>query len=137
VKRALLALALFVAGALAGQDDSALATPARGYALVAFGVAEQCRVLLAVEGDALLVDRDGNGELTDDGERILRNHQERYVTDVAACDAEGRRGRFRLTAAVVCDGDGQPGLTVLSVNPVEDIQGFHGLAGRVPFAARV
>jgi RNA polymerase sigma factor (sigma-70 family) len=41
------------------------------YALLAFGPAAEKRVWLILDGDVLYIDRNGNGDLTDEGERIL------------------------------------------------------------------
>jgi len=40
------------------------------YALLVFGAEARTRVWLAIDGDTLYVDRNGNGDLTDTGERI-------------------------------------------------------------------
>src|SRR5262245_29667829 len=42
------------------------------YCLLVFGATAEARVWLVKDGDVLYVDRNGNGDLTDDGEKITR-----------------------------------------------------------------
>jgi hypothetical protein len=44
------------------------------YCLLAFGSEAKIHVWLVIDGDALYVDRNGNGDLTDPGERFNPNH---------------------------------------------------------------
>jgi len=96
-----------------------------GYLVVAFGREEQCRVWLVLDGERLFVDRNGNADLTEPGERIAKDDQDRFMTTVSACDADGVRGEFRLSVICERDADGVVAVKYLSVNPVEDIQRFH------------
>src|SRR5436853_400879 len=42
------------------------------YCLLVFGAKAEARVWLVKDGDVLYVDRNGNGDLTEDGEKITR-----------------------------------------------------------------
>jgi hypothetical protein len=47
------------------------------YALLAFGPAAEKRVWLILDGDVLYIDRNGNGNFTDDGARILSSGKDK------------------------------------------------------------
>src|SRR5260370_38951712 len=42
------------------------------YCLLVFGLEAKTRVWLVLDGDVLYVDRNGNGDLTEDGKRLLK-----------------------------------------------------------------
>src|SRR5689334_6709996 len=46
------------------------------YCLLAFGPEAKTRVWLVQDGDTLYVDRNGNGDLTDEGEKVARKNTE-------------------------------------------------------------
>jgi len=49
------------------------------YCLLVFGPEAKTRVWLVQDGDTLYVDRNGNGDLTEEGERILHAKDDRYA----------------------------------------------------------
>lgn len=46
------------------------------YALLAFGAEAKSRVWVVIDGDTLYVDRNGNGDLTEEGEKVARKNKE-------------------------------------------------------------
>src|SRR5262245_16612174 len=56
--------------------EPAYRTKAPQYCLLAFGPDAHDRVWLALDGDTLHVDRNGNGDLTDDGEAVPAENSE-------------------------------------------------------------
>src|SRR5437867_2705101 len=87
------------AGDLATMDRSLRKEPTYKskqpqYCLLVFGPEAKTRVWLVLDGDALYLDRNGNGDLTDPGERIAG--QELYRNHPDCPDVEVMR-RFELT----------------------------------------
>jgi len=129
--RRVFVLALLLAGIGRAQEAAA----PRGHAAVVFGAKEERRIALVADGGALLVDRNGNGTVTEPGERVEPDERGECVTDVSACDEGGREATFRFRVTLATK-DGRAGIKSLSVHPVEDIQAFHSTAGFIPLAAK-
>src|SRR5436305_7966799 len=105
---------VLAAGLLAGADAAAadLSTIDRTikkepayqakpkYCLLVFGPEAKARVWLVLDGDVLYVDRNGNGDLTEDGERVqlppFKNERKDGVTDG---DREVRAGTLTVGPA--------------------------------------
>jgi hypothetical protein len=61
------------------------------YCLLVFGPEAKTRVWLVVDGDVLYVDRNGNGDLTEEGERVEEKQENKYgVTFRAVSVRDGR-----------------------------------------------
>lgn len=135
--RILAAVALLSGIGHAESMEVALREPAYAsghprYAQVLFGSTGERRVWLVADGRELFVDRNGNGDLTETGERVAPNDAGDHVTEIHACGADGKRGNFTLRVTLGVDAEGATGLKVLSVSPVEDIQQFHSTAAFIP-----
>src|SRR5437870_12709556 len=74
------------------------------YALLVFGPEAKTRVWLALDGDTLYVDRNGNGDLTDPGEKVQGKTQgegERQYTEFEVGDLrDGPHTHRELTVTV-------------------------------------
>jgi hypothetical protein len=101
------------------------------YCLLVFGPDAKTRVWLVRDGDTLYVDRNGNGDLTEKGERLVGTHQpdgvKWQIGDIMEADGRTRhtdlRGRFRR------------GFFVLSLRTAEGIhQEVGNEMGRLRFA---
>jgi hypothetical protein len=57
------------------SKEPAYKTKAPRYGLLAFGPAARDRVWLVLDGDTLYVDRNGNGDLTEPGEKVAANQE--------------------------------------------------------------
>src|SRR6516162_9673546 len=55
--------------------EPAYQTKTPKYCLLVFGLAAKTRVWLVQDGDTLYVDRNGNGDLTEDGKRVTLKQQ--------------------------------------------------------------
>jgi hypothetical protein len=71
------------------------------YCLVVFGPEGTTRVWLALDGDVLYVDRNGNGDLTEKGERVAGKPDGAGVLVFAAGDIREKDGRTRHTGLEV------------------------------------
>jgi hypothetical protein len=141
IKLALLALALVTVGAapawavdLTRIDRTIAKEPAYGakpkYCLLVFGPEAKTQVWLVLDGDVLYVDRNGNGDLTEEGERLIA------VQDQGQFSQEGWRiwqvgdlhtsgGKVSYTKFMVCD-------TTKAGGPDPPVPGF-AVTGNVPF----
>jgi len=63
------------------------------YCLLVFGPEAKTRVWLVQDGDTLYVDRNGNGDLTEEGEKVAAKKEE-----------DAREGGFSFEAGDLCDG---------------------------------
>jgi hypothetical protein len=92
----LTAAALAPAADLARLDRSIKKEPAyRGkpkYCLLVFGPEARTRVWLVLDGDTLYVDRNGNGDLTEDAERVALPKFEKPESPVFAAQREAKVG---------------------------------------------
>ena len=61
------------------------------YCLLVFGPEAKTRVWLVVDGDTLYVDRNGNGDLTDEGEKVARKNKEGELPPVRGGGRPRRR----------------------------------------------
>jgi RNA polymerase sigma factor (sigma-70 family) len=74
------------------------------YALLAFGPAAEKRVWLVLDGDVLYLDRNGNGDLTEEGERILAFAKDKINPAGQACSHFQKFTLKALGGAVGKDG---------------------------------
>jgi hypothetical protein len=71
------------------------------YALLAFGPEAEFRVWVAIDGDTAYIDRNGNGDLTEEGELLRPENTEKNVSRQVSCDlAYCLPGTKRTTANV-------------------------------------
>ncbi|HEY1860060.1 MAG TPA: hypothetical protein VGG61_06885, partial [Gemmataceae bacterium] len=82
--------------------EPAYQTKAPKYCLLAFGLDAKTRVWLVQDGDALYVDRNGNGDLTEDGKRVKIKQQ-------------GDSFRFFEVGDITVDGLTHTGLSVWQI----------------------
>jgi hypothetical protein len=73
------------------KKEPAYKTKTPKYCLLVFGAEAKTRVWLVLDGDTLYIDRNGNGDLTDKGERVEKK--------------KGKLAQFR--AGDILDGDGK------------------------------
>jgi len=66
------------------------------YCLLVFGPEAKTRVWLVLDGDVLYVDRNGNGDLTEEGERIVGEDGLFVAEDITEPDGKTRHTKFRL-----------------------------------------
>jgi hypothetical protein len=70
------------------------------YCLLVFGPDAKTRVWLVRDGDTLYVDRNGNGDLTEKGERLVGTHQpdgvKWQIGDIMEADGETRHSDLRV-----------------------------------------
>jgi hypothetical protein len=83
--------------------EPAYQTKAPKYCLLVFGLDAKARVWLVQDGDTLYVDRNGNGDLTEDGKRVQVKQQNDSYREFNAVD-------------ISVDGLTHTGLTVMQMN---------------------
>src|SRR5262249_30738143 len=66
------------------------------YCLLVFGTEAKTRIWLALDGDVLYVDRNGNGDLTDQGEAIQAHQGSWNIGDVLEADGTTRHTGLKL-----------------------------------------
>jgi hypothetical protein len=66
------------------------------YCLLVIGPEAKTRVWLVLEGDVLYVDRNGNGDLTEESERIVGEDGLFVTEDITEADGKTRHTHFRL-----------------------------------------
>jgi hypothetical protein len=106
------------------------------YCLLVFGPEAKTRVWLALDDDVLYVDRNGNGDLTEDGERIAgqRDGGELVFNAGTIVGVDGKR-RYPLSRITIRqDKDKRPGMHSAFVGAADKLP--QRLAGIVPFADR-
>src|SRR5262249_34534057 len=96
------------------------------YCLVVFGPEAKTRVWLVLDGDILYVDRNGNGDLTDKDERIVKNdgmdgRNSYFNAGVITVKEDG--GTFHLGIWINPDKEGRQSIAEIRVTP----QGEKGL----------
>src|SRR5262249_6797369 len=75
------------------------------YCLLVFGPEAKTRVWLVVDGDVLYVDRNGNGDLTEKGERCLATGSETRLWEAGdIIELDGKRKHTGLTVREGADG---------------------------------
>ena len=71
------------------------------YVVLAFGPKAEFRVWVAIDGDMAYIDRNGNGDLTEEGEQLKPENTEKNVARQVSCDlAYCLPGSKRTTANV-------------------------------------
>jgi hypothetical protein len=93
------------------SKEPAYRSKAPRYCLLVFGPEAQTRVWLVQDGDTLYVDRNGNGDLTEDGERVI-------TKGGAANTAEGV---FEFEAGEIRDGERSHKNLVVSVMKLDHL----------------
>lgn len=78
------------------------------YGLLLFGRQARLRVWLAIDGDTIYLDRNGNGDLTDDGERFEKQAD---CKDVEVKDADGQTRYVITDLRVYREKDSPPSLS--------------------------
>jgi hypothetical protein len=81
------------------KKEPAYQSRAPRYCLLVFGPQAKTRVWLVLDGDTLYIDRDGNGDLTDDGERVEKRKGK--LTQFAAGDVLDADGKTKHTNVMV------------------------------------
>src|SRR5215831_8034706 len=66
------------------------------YCLLVFGPEAKTRVWLVLDGGVLYVDRNGNGDLTEEGERIVGEDGIFVAEDITEPDGKARHTQLRL-----------------------------------------
>jgi hypothetical protein len=66
------------------------------YCLLVFGPEAKTRVWLVLDGDTLYVDRNGNGDLTEENERVQNNGKDFEAGDISELDREAKLANLRL-----------------------------------------
>ena len=88
--------AVFLSATLAGADltkvdrsikkEPAYQTKSPKYCLLVFGPEAKTRVWLVLDGDTLYIDRNGNGDLTEEGERVPKQGDKFLAGDITEAD---------------------------------------------------
>ena len=88
-----------------------------GYCLLAFGPKADFRVWLILDGEKLYVDRNGNGDLTDEkpvaATKVIGGRNERFFT-VDSIGAEKEEKKWTLAVSIVPVGASQPGAVFMA-----------------------
>src|SRR5262249_4307689 len=104
------------------------------YCLLVFGPEAKTRVWLVLDGDVLYVDRNGNGDLTEAGERMAVKEGPRFeIGEVTGGD--GKPVRF-LTAKAAKDSSGRWEITAIQTRSRMEHINYQITEGRFPFAER-
>jgi hypothetical protein len=77
--------------------EPAYRSKAPKYCLLVFGPEARTRVWLVLDGDTLYVDRDGSGDLTQQGKAVPFSNGWANLGDVAEADGRARHTRLRLS----------------------------------------
>jgi hypothetical protein len=104
------------------------------YALLAFGPEARTRIWLVLDETTVYVDRNGNGDLTEAGEKVAgkrvgRGGEESYTFEVGELRDEGRRhlnATLTVTGAESAPGR-DPRAMVFSMQIDVEVPGHHGL----------
>ena len=103
--------AVFPSATLAGADltkvdrsikkEPAYRTKSPKYCLLVFGPEAKTRVWLVLDGDTLYIDRNGNGDLTEQGERVPKQGDKFLAGDITEADGLTKTPIW-LLSRIVC-----------------------------------
>src|SRR5262249_17986366 len=100
------------------------------YCLLVFGLEAKTRVWLVLDGDTLYVDRNGNGDLTEEGKPVKKNGSGFDVGTITQADGSPRQTGIW--------GNPQSSGVRMVIRPEGKVQGFVGYdaSNRLTFAER-
>lgn len=93
--------------------EPAYRSKAREYCLLVFGPEAKTRVWLVLDGDRLYVDRNGNGDLTEEGEWVKADSKRAVIDSIT--EAGGKAKHLRLEIRLAKREDGAKALESVSV----------------------